>query len=201
MLKLCNSIKTNVWYLRSLEKLAIKMWFPFNFAKNLKDRHFVVGGSKNLKLSTNTCFGVSFQKNVLSSFLLFSSVCYQDDLSDSKRNKIASSTAHNFNNSWLLYVKFSETINVTYKLIYLTYRKLKMSAVFIYEIKDAKKDKTFNFLKGSFYVMRGPMDMIFGVFSETYVRLLTSIPSQFFSIYSKSYNNLNVKSCLKLNGP
>ena len=76
-----------------------------------------------------------------------------------------------------------------------------MSAVFIYEIKDAKKDKTFNFLKGSFYVMRGPMDMIFGVFSETYARLLTSIPSQFFSIYSKSYNNLNVKSCLKLNGP
>ena len=74
-----------------------------------------------------------------------------------------------------------------------------MSAVFIYEIKDAKKDKIFNFLKGSFYGMRGPMDMIFGVFSETYVRLLTSITSQFFPIYSKSYNNLNVKSCLKLN--
>ena len=75
-----------------------------------------------------------------------------------------------------------------------------MSAVFIYEIKDAKKDKIFNFLKGSFYVMRGPMDMIFGVFSETYVRLLTSISSQYFSRYSKSYNNLNVKKCLKLNG-
>ena len=105
LLKLCNSIKTNVWYLRNLEKLAIKMWFPFNFAKNLKDRHFVVGGSKNLKLSPNTCFGVSFQKNVLSSFLLFLSVCYQDDLSDSERNEIASSTARNFNNSWLLYVK------------------------------------------------------------------------------------------------
>ena len=96
----------------SLEKLAIKMWFPFNFLKNLKDRHFVVGGSKTLKLSTNTCFGVSFQKNVFSSFLLFSSVCYQDDLSDSERNEIASSTARNFNNSWLLYVKFSETINL-----------------------------------------------------------------------------------------
>ena len=112
MLKLCNLIKTNVWYLQSLEKLAIKIWFPFNFAKNLKDRHFVVGGSKNLKLSPNTCFGVSFQKNVLSSFLLFSSVCYQDDLSDSKRNEIASSAARNFNKSWLLYVKFSETINL-----------------------------------------------------------------------------------------
>ena len=50
-----------------------------------------------------------------------------------------------------------------------------MAAVFIFEIKGAKKDNIFNFLKGSFSVMRDPMDMIFGVFSETYVRLLTSI--------------------------
>ena len=42
----------------------LKCGYPFNFAKNLKDRHFVVGGSKNLKLSINTCFGVSFQKNI-----------------------------------------------------------------------------------------------------------------------------------------
>ena len=45
------------------------------------------------------------------------------------------------------------------------------------------------------------MDMIFGVFSEIYVRLLKSITSQFSSWYSKSYNNLNAKSCLKLNRP
>ena len=93
--------------------LAIKMWFPFNFAKNLKDRDFVVG---RLKTSGQTfskhLFGVSFQKNVLSSLLLFLSVCYQDDQSDSERNKIASSTVRNFSNSWLLYVKFSETINL-----------------------------------------------------------------------------------------
>ena len=59
----------------------------------------MMGGSKNMKLSTNTCFGVSFQKNVLPSFLLFSSVCYQDDLSDSERNEIASLAARKFNNS------------------------------------------------------------------------------------------------------
>ena len=76
-----------------------------------------------------------------------------------------------------------------------------MSAVFVFEIKGAKKDEVFNFLKGRFSVMAGTMDMLFGVFSETYVRLLESIISQFFSRYSKSYNNLNVKSCLKLNGP
>ena len=66
------------------------MWFPFNFAKKLKDRHFVVVGSKTLKLSTSTCVGVSFQKNVLSSFLLFLSVCFEDDLNGSERNEIAS---------------------------------------------------------------------------------------------------------------
>ena len=76
-----------------------------------------------------------------------------------------------------------------------------MSAAFIFEIKDAKKDKIFNFLKGRFSVMGGPMDMIFGLFSETYVRLLKSTTLQFFSRYSKNYNNLNVKSYLKLNSP
>ena len=128
------------------------MWFPFNFAKNLKDRHFVVGGSKTLKLSTNTCFGVSFQKTVLSIFLLFFSVCYQDDLGDSERNEIASSSARNFSNSWLLYMLIFRNNKPLPK--YLTNRKFKMSVVFIFEIKDAKMDKIINFLDGSFSVMR-----------------------------------------------
>ena len=68
---------------------------------------------------------------------------------------------------------------------YLTDRKLKMSAVFIFEKKGAKKDNILNFLKGSFSLMRGPMDMIFGVFSETYMRLLTSITSHFFQDIAK----------------
>ena len=52
-----------------------------------------------------------------------------------------------------------------------------MSAAFIFEIKDAKKNKIFNFLKGRFTVMGDPMDMILGVFSETSVGLLKSITS------------------------
>ena len=76
-----------------------------------------------------------------------------------------------------------------------------MSAVFIFEIKDAKKDKIFNFLKGRFFVTGALMDMTFGLFSDIYVRLPKSIKSQFFSRYSKNYVNLNVKSCLKLNDP
>ena len=50
---------------------------------------------------------------------------------------------------------------------YLSYGKLKMSTIFVSEIKGAKNDKIFNFLNGRFSVMGGPMDTIFGVFSET----------------------------------
>ena len=76
-----------------------------------------------------------------------------------------------------------------------------MSGFFIFEIKRAKMDKIFNFLKDRFSVMSSPMDMIFGVFSETNVGLLKNITLQFFSKYIKSCDILNVKSCLKLNGP
>ena len=43
-----------------------------------------------------------------------------------------------------------------------------MSTIFVLEIKGSKNDKIFNFLNGRFSVMGGPMDMIFGVFSETF---------------------------------
>ena len=74
-----------------------------------------------------------------------------------------------------------------------------MSAIFIAEIKDAKKDKFFNFLKSRFFVMGAPMDIIFDLFSDINVKLRKSITSEFFSRYSKNYINQNAKSCLKLN--
>ena len=83
----------------------------------------------------------------------------------------------------------------------MTDRKSKMSPVFVFEIKDAKKDKIFSSLNGSFSVMRVPMDMIFDVFSETGMRLLTSITLQIFSRHCKDSDILHVKKCLKLNGP
>ena len=89
--------------------------------------------------------------------------------------------ACNFSNNWLLLVKISETIKPLPK--YSTDRKLEMSAVSIFEIKDTKKDKTFNFLKVRFFVMGAPMDMIFGLFSDIYVTLPKSITLQFFSRY------------------
>ena len=60
-----------------------------------------------------------------------------------------------------------------------------MSAIFTFEIKGVKENKIFNYFKGLFSVMRGPMDIIFDVFSESYVILLISIASQFFSKYSQ----------------
>ena len=55
-----------------------------------------------------------------------------------------------------------------------------MSGFFIFEIKAAKMDKIFNFLMDRFSVMSGPVDMIFGVFSETNVRLRKNVTTQFF---------------------
>ena len=49
-------------------------------------------------------------------------------------------------------------------LKYLTDRKLKMSTVFIFEIKGGKKNKILNFLKCRFSVMGGPMDVISAYF-------------------------------------
>ena len=80
----------------------------------------------------------------------------------------------------------------------MTDRKLKMSALFIFEIKGAKKDNISSFLKGSFSVMRGPMDMIFGVFSDTYARLLTFVAFVVFEILLNlvsMQNLLNVNNC------
>ena len=145
MLKLCNWLKPVVWYFWSLEKLAIKMWLPFNSAKKLKGAHFLVGGSKNLKLWPNTCFDVSFQKKLLFSFLLFWPVCYEDGLSDSKRNEIASLMARNFNNSRLPNGTFSETINFCWN-IWL----IENVSYFYFWNKTRQKDQNFHFFKEPF---------------------------------------------------
>ena len=76
-----------------------------------------------------------------------------------------------------------------------------MSTIFVLEIKGSKNNKMLNSLNDRFSVMGGTITIIFGVFSETIARLLKSIISQFSSKDSKSYNILNAKSRLKLEGP
>ena len=156
------------------------MSLPFNFAKISKGRHFTVSGSKNLKLSLDSPFHNSFQKNVLASWLLFSFCCYKVLVSYVNRTEIARLTVCIFYNSWTFYFKFSEMINVSQDIWLI--KNQKIFAFFILETKGAKNDKSFSFLKGRFSVMgaRGPMDMTFALFSETNVRLLKSIISHFF---------------------
>ena len=54
-----------------------------------------------------------------------------------------------------------------------------MSTFFIFDIKRAKTDRIFNFLMESFSVMSSLIDMIFGVFSKTNVKILKYITLQF----------------------
>ena len=68
-----------------------------------------------------------------------------------------------------------------------------MSTIFVLEIKGAK-NKWVALRNGWLY------GRDFGELSETVVRVVKSIISQFFSKYIKSYNILNAKSCLKLEG-
>ena len=109
---LCIFIKPNVWYSWSLRILAIKRWFPFNSAKILQDRHFLVGGAKNFKLLAEFFLESGLQNIVLLILLLFLCACYEADLDDIQWKEVATSTAHNFNNSWPLYLNFSNVINL-----------------------------------------------------------------------------------------
>ena len=62
--------KPSVWYSWSLKIMAIKRWFPFNFAKILQGYHFVVGEPNNFKFLADISFESSLQNTVFSSLLL-----------------------------------------------------------------------------------------------------------------------------------
>ena len=49
--------------------------------------------------------------------------------------------------------------------------KSKMSGFFIFEIKHAKMDKIFNYLRNPFSVMSSFMDMIIGMFSQAMLKV------------------------------
>ena len=54
--------KPNFFTNWSLKTLAIKRWFPFNAAKMLQGRHFVVGVWKNFQLASDISLIVAFKK-------------------------------------------------------------------------------------------------------------------------------------------
>ena len=78
--------------------------------------------------------------------------------------------------------------------------KIENVSLFYFWNKTRQNGQNFQFFKRPFLRNEWPYGYDLGLLSQTYMRLLKHIISQFFSKYSKSYNILNVKSCLKLNG-
>ena len=195
----CIFNKPNVWYFWSLKILAIKRWFPFNFTKIVQGRHFVVDGPKNFKLFPDISFDGGFQKILLSILPLFSCGCYQVNLDDIQLNEVATSTARNFNNSWLLYLRFSNMINLCPNFWFI--KNSKCQQFWFWSKSSPFFFFFFILLKGRYFVMGGSIDMNFGVFSETSAGFLKSVVLQLFPNYCQSYANLNVKSRSKFNSP
>ena len=88
---------------------------------------------------------LAFKENVLPSFLLFLSVCWWPKWY--KRSEIACSMTRNFNNSWLLYVKFSETINLCRNIWLIENWKCWL---FFFWKKRRQRGQHFQFFKGQF---------------------------------------------------
>ena len=123
--------------------------------------------------------------------------CYQVDLDDIQWNEVATSTAHNFSNSWPLTLNFSNMINLCPNIWFI--KNPKCQQFFHLKKEPPKKHKFFIFLKGCYFVMGSPIDMNVDVFWETSVGFLKSVVLQLFPKYSQSNVNLNVKSRAKFN--
>ena len=128
--------------MRSLKILGIKRWLPFNFAKILQGRHFVVGGPKTFKLLPYISFDSGFQKIALLSLLLFLCACFQADLDNIQWNEAATSMARNFNNSRLLCLHFSNMVNFCPNIWFIKNSKCQQ---FLFWRKSLQKNTNFSF--------------------------------------------------------
>ena len=153
------------------------------FRKNFPRLPFCSG-----HISLESCL----QNIVLSSLQLFSWASYWVDLDDIQWNGVAISTNRNFNNSWSLYLNFSNMINVCLNIWFIKNGKF-------WKRSRQKKHKPFIYLKGRYFVMGGTIDMNVGVFWKTSEGFLKSVVLQLFPKYNQSYVNLNVKSREKFN--
>ena len=115
---------------------------------------------------------VAFKKLYRRLLLLFSCAYYKVDLDDIQSNEVATSTARNFNNSWPLYLNFSNMINL--------FSNIWNCHQFSFWIKNRQKTQIFHFLKGLYFEMGDPITINVGVFWETSVGLLKSVDLQLF---------------------
>ena len=142
--QLCIFIKQNVWYEGSLEILANERWFPFNFAKTLQGRHFLVGSPKNFKL-LKYLFWEQPSKYRISEFTaIFMCLLLKVDLDDIQSTEVATSTARNFNNSWPIYLHFSNMINLCPNIWFIKDSKCQK---FVFWKRSLQKTQIFHIFK------------------------------------------------------
>ena len=186
LLILCIFIKQNVWYSWSLKILVIKRSFPCNFAKILEGCHFVVGRSENFKLLADILFESNLQNIVLSSLLLLLCACYEVHLDHIQWNEVAAWTARDFNNSWPIYLMFSNM-------------KIPNVRNFFFEKGAAKKKQFFHIFKGPSFRKGWLYWYECWRVLRDFLGFLKSLVLQNFPKYSQSNFNLNAKSRAKFN--
>ena len=119
------------------------------FRKNFTGPSFCGRWAKKLLLDIS--FDNDFQKNVLSNLLLFSCACYLVGLDDDIQwNKVETSAARNFNSSWLLYLHFSNRINLCPNIWFIKNSKCQKNVTLKKE--PPKKHNFLIFLRGRFFM-------------------------------------------------
>ena len=90
--------------------------------------------------------------------------CYQVDLDDIQWNEVATSTAHNFSNSWPLTLNFSNMINLCPNIWFIKNSKCQQ---LFFRKRSRQKNTNFSYFKGPLFRNGWPIDMNIGVFWET----------------------------------
>ena len=140
------------------------------FRKYFARSSFCVGWAKK-----DISFHSDFQNVVLANLLLSSCACYQVDLDDVHEETTL--TARNFNNNWLIYLHFSDTINLCPNI---WFNKNSNCQQFCLTKEPPKKTNFSIFLKACYLVMGGSIDMNVAIFWETSVGFLKSVVLQVF---------------------
>ena len=128
------------------EKLAIKRWFPFSLLGepilNFYEEFLLIAAFKKLYFKFTDIFACLL-------------------LSWSKR--YSTSTTRNFNNSWLLYLSFSNMIGFCPNIWLIEHLKCQQ---FLFWKKNRQKTQTFHFFRGLYFVMAGPIDWMLACFER-----------------------------------
>ena len=130
------------------------------FRKNFTGPPFCGGWTKKLQTFSRHFFWERPSKYCIVEFTAVF-VCLL--LSWSRRYSIVTSTAHNFNNSWPLHLTFSNMINLCPNIWFIKNSKCQQ---YFLKKEPPKKHRFFIFLKGRYFVMGGPIDMMLACFER-----------------------------------